>query len=926
MVTKRFFFLVALFAVECLWAGGAMGFSSGKDLLSAEIIGRIGEINSRPAGGKLDMRRPPASEEGGKMKGSGKAAGKNSADSFFSSLGLDAVTLDPDEIKEMEETRKVLQSAGLSEADIENALGMMERQIKMDRLGLDPADIAKAMMTAKIAASGKEMAGKGASPPPENGFPEKSAPSIADAPLASAAEGVDGMDEEQKSRWALGLADHMAVATFYDIVDASMLKTAGLAVSAYPHPILLNNYAGMLRDSAPMDALFFYFAAEALEPRNPVILTNIAMAFLDINDFGAAKNYATQALTENPEFGPAFQVLTICHLKDENSVLAAETLMKSARDCFDDLSMRLFDDYIAEVGELDVTEGEEYPLSEDQLAILYEIAKKYGDPERENTKADTPAAQIKIAPFPNFGSADGYLSSSEFLTGDAERRSARLGKLSMENMQLEQSVFGKEGSSGTLPLLKNMRQYYAYRVLESYYHFKMRELNWKMQQEDQTDKLLERYVREYMSKCAVFRRQEHDFHLAFIEQTKGTKEDEAEWLRKGIRLYTTSIGHMNELLDITRKYTLEYLGHPQEKYEKRKQLVEEFWLKAGGLMKYMTDRDVYDLVANRRELFAVDAMDIYPTAGYAIPNLGTVEGRQAIDESPLGFSSPFLCQISPVGLEGMLDAIRQCEEDLAQLRKALDALLPPPKVIPKYAFDADPVEIERTALTTFKEAGDLPLIGIEGQIPFSDKHTAYTDGEKSTWIISGEGGARGAIHDEGSGTMTIFDAAPKQGKTVYDKKTGEARPAPASVFDAGAKLTAVDELGKKLDAASDYVRSKIFKNTSGKESKGSNPLGAIFKGADVLKKGQESIGFFQAAANIKTAGNRMFGEYVTRDKNHRVIDHGLVYIRQVGGSLPVGNSPELGREVMVMKSRITGVSTKQEFTQYKFKFATVRTR
>jgi hypothetical protein len=174
--------------------------------------------------------------------------------------------------------------------------------------------------------------------------------------------------------------------------------------------------------------------------------------------------------------------------------------------------------------------------------------------------------------------------------------------------------------------------------------------------------------------------------------------------------------------------------------------------------------------------------------------------------------------------------------------------------------------------------------------------------------------------------MTIFDAAPKQEKTVYDQKTGEAKPAPASAFDVGAKLTAVDELGQKLDAASDYVRSKIFKNTSGKETKGSNPLGAIFKGADILKKGQESIGFFQAAANIKTAGNRMFGEYVTRDKNHRVIDHGLVYIRQVGGSLPVPNSPELGREVMVMKSRITGVSTKQEFTQYKFKFASVRTR
>jgi tetratricopeptide (TPR) repeat protein len=926
MARRSLFFLVALFAVGCLWTGGAMGFSLGKNLLSAEIVGRIEEINSRPAWEKLDSRRPTDSEKGGEMKGGAKALGTNAADSFFSSLGLDAVTLDPDEIKEMEETKKALQGAGLSEADIDNALAMMERQIKMDRLGLEPADIAKAMMKANIAGKGKEMEGKGGSPPPENGFPKKSAPLIADAPLSSAAEGVDGMDEKQKARWALGLADHMAVATFYDIVDASMLKTAGLAVAAYPHPLLLNNYAGMLQDSAPMDALFFYFAAESLEPRNPVILTNIAMAFLDMNDFGAAKNYATQALTENPEFGPAFQVLTICHLKDENSVLAAETLMKSARDCFDDLSMRLFDDYIAEVGELDVTEGEKYPLPEEQLAILYEIAKKYGDPERENTKTDTPSAQIKIAPFPNFGSADSYLSSSEFLTGDAERRSARLTKLSMEKTQLERAVFENEGSRGTLPLLKNMRQYYAYRVLESYYHFKMRELNWKLQQEDPTDKLLERYVREYMSKCSVFRKQEHDFHVSFIQQAKGTKNEEAEWLRKGIRLYTASIGHMNELLNITRKYTLEHLNFPQKEYEKRKQLVEEFWLKAGGLMKYMTVREVYNLAANRRELFAVDTMDIFPTAGYAIPNFGTEEGRQAIDEAPLGLSPPFLCQISPVGLEGMLDYIRHCEEEVAQLRKSLDALLPPPKILQKYTFDADPVEIEKTGLTTFKEAGDLPLIGIEGQIPFSDKHTAYADGEKSTWIISGEGGSRGAIHDRGSGTMTIFDAAPKQEKTVYDQKTGEAKPAPASAFDVGAKLTAVDELGQKLDAASDYVRSKIFKNTSGKETKGSNPLGAIFKGADILKKGQESIGFFQAAANIKTAGNRMFGEYVTRDKNHRVIDHGLVYIRQVGGSLPVPNSPELGREVMVMKSRITGVSTKQEFTQYKFKFASVRTR
>ncbi len=924
MGRKGYVFLGAIVAAVFLTTGGAAGSSSGKELLSAEIAGRIREINSRPAAGKLDMRPPVFEGEGG--AGSGKAPVKNSAESFFASLGLDEVTLDPEELREIEETRKVLQTSGLSGADVENALAMMERQKKMDRLGLGPTDIAKAMMKAQIAGRKKGTGGKGGSPSPGKSLPEETPPLIGDTPLSSAAEGVDGMDQEEKSWWALGMADHMAVATFYDIVDGSMLKTAGLAVSAYPHPLLLNNYAGMLRESSPLDALFFYYSADALEPGNPVILTNIAMTFLDLNDFGGAKNYATQALAENPEFGPAFQVLTICHLKDGNSVLAAETLMKSARDCFDDLSLRLFDDYIEEVGDLDVTEGEEYPLSEEQLKILYEIAKKYGDPERENSGADTPAAQIKIAPFPNFGSADGYLSSSEFLVGDSERRAARLRKLSMESIQLERGVFGKNGSRGTLPVMKNIRQYYAYLVLESFYRFKLRELNWKLQEDDPSDKLLEDYVRAYMTRCASFRSEEHNLHLAFIRQTKGTKKDEAEWLRKGIRFYTACIGHMNDLLNITRQYTMRYLDYPQKKYGERKQLVEEFWLKAGGLMKYMTVREVYDLAANRREVFAVDAVDIWPTAGYAIPNLGTSEARQAIDKFPLALSSPFLCQISPAALEGTLESIRQCEEDVAELSQALNALLPPPKVLPKYAFDADPVEIEKTALPMFKEAGDLPLIGIEGTIPFSGKHTAYTDGEKSTWIISDGGGARGAIHDEGSDTMTTFDVAPKQGKSVYDKKTGEAMPAPASVFDVGAKLTAVEELGKKLDSATDFVRSKIFKNTSGTEVKGSNPLGAAFKGADILKKGQESIGFFQAAANIKTAGNRMFGEYVTRDKNHRVIDHGLVYIRQVGGSLPMGNSPELGREVMVMKSRITGVSTKQEFTQYKFKFATVRTR
>jgi len=884
---------MVLILAAVLWGGPLKPASAdgGGMSLPEEIGARIGHINGLPAGDRLGA-------SGTKEKEAVPGAGKMSPrDEFFASLGLDTITLSEGDLREIQEYREAMKNAGLAPEQIEEAVKGFELAKKMSALG--PAAMMKA--------------GRSAAKKHEAGTKPREAGAIGDAPLPPAAEGYNASDEVEKARWALGLADSMAVAAFYDIVDAGMVKTAGLAVSAYPHPLLLNNYAGMIGEVSPDDALFFYFSALALEPRNPVILTNIAMSFLDRNDFGAARNYATQALSENPEFGPAFQVLTICHLRDGNSVLAAETLMKSARDCFDGLSIRLFDDYLEEVGNLDVTQGEKYPLAEEQLEILYQIAKKYGDPERENGGADTPGAQIRINPFPTFGSADHYLNSEDFLLGDAERRTAKLKKISAELSRLEKTVFGKQGNRGALPVMKNMRQYYAYLVLESYYHFKMRELNWKLQEEDPTDDLLKEYVDAYITKCISFRKQEHDLHLAFLRQPKGTPKEEAEWCRKGIRFYSACKGHQKDLLDLTRRYTFQYLKIPKNKYDERKPLVEEFWLKAGGLMKYMTDGNVYDLADKRREMFAVDWMDVWPTAGFFVPNVMGHPRISETDETALAISSPFLCSISPSALHGTLDRIQMCEEEIAKLSKNLNRLNPPPKVLPKYAFDVDPVEIERTALPLFKEAGDLPLIGFEGTLPFSDKHTAYTDGGKSTWIITGESGARGSVYDESSGTMTTFSAASKPAGS-------------ASVFDVGAKLTDIQELGDRLDKATEFVREKVFRQKGGKESEGSGPFGAPFKGADMLKKGQETIGFLQAAANVKGAGSRMYGEYVTRDRDHRVIDHGLVYIRQVGGALPIENSPELGREVLVMKSRITGVSTKQEFTQYKFKFATVRTR
>jgi hypothetical protein len=130
---------------------------------------------------------------------------------------------------------------------------------------------------------------------------------------SQAMEGYDPDDWDATGEWALSIAGDMATATAFGCVTPGLMNAAGLAVSVYPHPLLLNNYAGALRSESPKDALFFYQAALEFEPQNPLLLTNIGFTYLDMGDYDTAKEYALLALQYNPESGGAYQILTRCH-------------------------------------------------------------------------------------------------------------------------------------------------------------------------------------------------------------------------------------------------------------------------------------------------------------------------------------------------------------------------------------------------------------------------------------------------------------------------------------------------------------------------------------------------------------------------------------------------------------------------------------
>jgi hypothetical protein len=108
--------------------------------------------------------------------------------------------------------------------------------------------------------------------------------------------------------------------------------------------------------------------------------------------------------------------------------------------------------------------------------------------------------------------------------------------------------------------------------------------------------------------------------------------------------------------------------------------------------------------------------------------------------------------------------------------------------------------------------------------------------------------------------------------------------------------------GAKVEGSTEWLTdSKLISDslqTSGNIGKVANKLGKIG---------------FSFSNNTKT------GEYITTDENNRIIDRGIIHIRETGGGIWKFGKSE---QVIVKKSYMTGVATKKASTKYQFEFAT----
>lgn len=677
-------------------------------------------------------------------------------------------------------------------------------------------------------------------------------------------EAYDKGNNEQKVELLLDLAKEMSLAQSYNRVTDKVLLKSGEAVKKYPHPLLLNNYASLLLGAGyAQDALFFYKEAEGQQPGNPMLLTNIANACLELDDFSAAEQYAKKALQVSNDYGPAYQVLTTIHLKNGNSELAAETMVKSARHCFNDITIYHFESFLSAVSELDPLE-DEYPLKEEYIEELYKIATSNVDTRAADVSSDTPGSQLSLKSFPQFGD---LVEAYPILEEETTLLQGKLGKVNAEydkfyNAINEHFEDGPKPSKSVFPVIDNIRQIYTYNILNSYYDFRIRQIeeryrekldDLQLEEEESLQKISDKY---YEKKEQAEQDSDEAAGKILVELLTSLNGNQmphiSQYNNKLLLGAVLDVECSKETYDTGNKYARGKIQLLQNQYNETKQLLEEYWLRIGGLIKYITDENVYQQICLERERY------VYDIIGRPISELESMSNLLKYKKEDISAKERELAILQNsvgMGMEALNQLEKQADEEKKKREEAEKAA--------KEGVGRFIPDIEKEAITIYPETTDMGAFGFEvSSETLGFNASIATDGDAIN-VNAGGGASLGPANVSGDVEGNLTDES----------------------------ITVNTAIGVQAEASVDKLAGGELKKALGNIS-------------------------------IKASSGAKLGGYM-QISGGEVKDRGILYVRETGGSVGLFSRTE---KVVVKKSIMTGVAIKTKTVKYKFLFGTFEHR
>ncbi len=553
-------------------------------------------------------------------------------------------------------------------------------------------------------------------------------------------------DDEKKAELAIELADDMAQALLFGIVNNSMLALSGEAVKAYPHPLLLNNYGALLLDAGNTeDSLYFFLKAEVQDAQNPVLLTNIANTFMELGDFSAAESYAQKALAAAPDFGAAYQVLTTVYMQKEQYKTAAQYLLKSAKHCFNDISEYQFESFLDAVKELD-PEEDDYPLDEQDIEDFRKAAIENVDTKDINESVDTPSAQLKLKPFPQIGSPDNLMRSFDYLREERDKSQQKYSAVSQEIMRLgnnsySESTSGQDSEELVYRVEKNLRQVYAYKVLQSYYEYKLEQsknrcLKSLRETENRKNEDVKLIEEKYEGKRETMKDDSlsTDQLLAELFSVFDTEKlpEISKYTAAMVAAQKTVVDERTEILRRSKECSSEIVSLLEKYYNEAGQILEEFWLKAGGILKCFADEDTFRMYDMMRQQV------VYSFAGLPVSELA--------DQASSLEREDFDLRMEKITLESLIAADKQAEKADEEAKA-------------KYRGGETVPDMEDEAISEYKEKNELGAIGAEvdafgfsGEVQYGND----SEGDKISLGASAPFGSIGGDYTLDSGERNAY--------------------------------------------------------------------------------------------------------------------------------------------------------------------------
>lgn len=399
--------------------------------------------------------------------------------------------------------------------------------------------------------------------------------------------------------------------------DKLALSLMAAAVEGNPvDPTAVNNMACALRAQGHLEDSFKLLSyAYKLAPDDLDILINLGNTCLDMGNVEHANIWFRSVLDFDNDYGPAHEGLMLCYMAEKNYPVAMRHMIKAATNCYTPAIQKVYNT---------IRYLDNYEDIRDQVFNSFtmgDIAKTYqrsrNDMGMENI--DTPANQLRIPKFPTYATAEKFIANvnntydfAMSLINPGLDQLKEVGELVKKAEELLQS-FDSGGLGGLLKSINSEvgsaskqenpgveddnltlalsyeREIFTISLLGDYLDMKVDKIT-----EEMNEKL-------YADNDPLF-----DMLARSERELKNRGDNEQAWLQAMADNWGNSFTLSNETIKANKVNLNQHLDAFYRAvipaYNELKPELEEYWLRTGGIVKYVGDEQVFKTLSLERRI------------------------------------------------------------------------------------------------------------------------------------------------------------------------------------------------------------------------------------------------------------------------------------------------------------------------------------